>query len=355
MYPALAVLQVLGDKAPEVLWIGNEGSMEAEILTRQSISFATIPAAGLHGVGLFRLPGNLYQLLRGFFKARRILADFKPDIIFYTGGFLSIPVSLASHQIPSLVFVPDIEPGSALKLLIKHATAIAVSTKDSLAFLPSGKRAVVTGYPVRPELKSWTQNSSREKLNLSSSMPVLLVFGGSKGSQSINRALYSILPELLKVAQVVHISGQINREETQISIRNLPKKLLANYHGYSFLHSEMGAALASADLAVCRAGASTLGELPSFGLPAILVPYPHAWKYQHSNAEYLVKNNGAVIVEDSELEDKLLVTVLNLLNNQRVMKSMKEAMLSINNPNAAKNIGELIFEVGGLKGDISSW
>jgi UDP-N-acetylglucosamine:LPS N-acetylglucosamine transferase len=129
VFPALAVLQTLGDRTQKILWIGSESRMEAELLSKHNINFRSIPAAGLHGVGLINLPGNLIKLVRGYFKVRRLILQFQPDVIFFTGGFISIPVSLASRGIPSVIFVPDIEPGASLNYLIKRSTLITTVTK----------------------------------------------------------------------------------------------------------------------------------------------------------------------------------------------------------------------------------
>src|SRR5512141_1640290 len=131
VYPALAVLQALSAKHPgvETLWVGGEGGMEAELVKRAGIPFTSIPAAGLHGVGLRTLPRNLLQLARGTAAARRILSDFHPDVLFFTGGFVAGPLAFAAHTrprsaggaVPTLVYVPDIEPGMALRSLAQFA------------------------------------------------------------------------------------------------------------------------------------------------------------------------------------------------------------------------------------------
>ena len=355
VYPALAVLQTLGDKAQNVLWIGSENQMDAELLSKMNFDFKSIPAAGLHGVGLSKLPGNLFKLARGYLKSRQLIDQFKPGVIFYTGGYISIPVSLASRGIPSVVFVPDIEPGAALNFLIKRSNLIAAVSEDTRQFIPEKKRVEVTGYPIRTDMAKWTRENGREDLHLKNELPVLLIFGGSKGARSINEALYLVLGELLKSIQIIHISGEENWEETRQMKANLPQILSANYHAYPFLHSQMGAALASADLVVCRAGASTLGELPFFSLPAILVPYPHAWRYQHTNAEYLVNHVGACLLEDKDLKTSLLSTVMNIIHNQSELIKMRKLMHTLACPKAAQRIGQLLYEVGTSKGVKPLW
>ncbi|OIO89641.1 MAG: hypothetical protein AUK02_02210, partial [Anaerolineae bacterium CG2_30_58_95] len=307
VYPALAVLEALkvqrqmsdfGRLTFDVLWVGGEGGMEAKLVERAGVPFEAIPAAGVHGVGLEQLPRNLGQLRRGYSASRRILRQFEPDVLFFTGGYVAAPMALAGWKIPTLLYVPDIEPGLALKTLARFADCIALTAEDSRKYFSPRAQTVLTGYPTRSGLSNWTRKDARKKLRLDDDLPVLLVFGGSKGARSINTAVLDNLPALLELAQVLHISGELDWPNVQTARQNLSKIPAARYHAFPYLHEEMGAALAAADLAVTRAGASTLGELPLFGLPAILVPYPHAWRYQKINADYLVERGAAVMIEN---------------------------------------------------------
>ncbi|MGV8026962.1 MAG: undecaprenyldiphospho-muramoylpentapeptide beta-N-acetylglucosaminyltransferase [Anaerolineaceae bacterium] len=346
VYPALAVLQTLTNKVDEILWIGSEGGMENELITRLNIPFKTIPAAGIHGVGLKKLPGNLSKLVRGYREAQKIIRTFQPDVFFSTGGYLSIPVALAARRIPLVVFIPDVEPGLALKVLIKYSDRVLTSTAESEQYISKKKKVTLCGYPLRKEIIDWDRNSARKELALSDDLPVLLIFGGSKGAQSINRAVVPLLPEILKIAQVVHISGTENWQEIQENTKMLDGTLKKRYHLFPYLHENMGAALASADLVVCRAGASILGELPYFNLPAILVPYPYAWRYQKTNADHLEKSRAAVILRDEDLASSLKQTVVGLLNDPQRLQSMQTAMRTISTPTAAQKIAEIVLESG---------
>ena len=173
-----------------------------------------------------------------------------------------------------------------------------------------------------------------------------MVFGGSKGALSINQALFSVLGSLLKEMHIIHISGKDNWEAVQTARAALETSLQEKYHAYPFLYDDMGAAFAAADLAVSRAGASTQGELPYFGLPAILVPYPYAWRYQRQNAEYLQENGGAVILEDGNLKIQLETEVRNLMNNREQLAVMRKAMKALSVPDAAQQIAEIIIATG---------
>jgi undecaprenyldiphospho-muramoylpentapeptide beta-N-acetylglucosaminyltransferase len=355
VYPALAVLQTMNIDKKNVLWIGSENSMEANLLATQDIQFKAIPAAGMHGVAIKHLPGNILKIFKGYAKSRKVMRDFPPDVIFYTGGFIALPVALAARGVPSVVFIPDIEPGAALNFLIRRGNIITASSERTRDFVPGNKRIEITGYPIRSGLAKWDRESGRKEMGLNNDLPVILIFGGSKGARSINQAVHAILPDLLKVAQVIHISGEEQWESVREYQLQLEGCLSCNYHPYPFLHDQMGAAFASADLAVCRAGASTLGELPFFRLPAILVPYPYSWRYQHTNAEFLVHHGGAILLKDQDLMEHLLNEITCLINDPAKLMKMSSCMQSLAQPDAALKIGNLIREAGKMKGGSTSW
>ena len=309
-----------------VLWVGGAGGMEADLVKREGVRFEVIPAGQVHGVSLRALPGNLWQLGRGFLAARRVLRKFRPDVLLFTGGYLAVPMAFAARllrQGKSLLFVPDIEPGWALKTLARFADEIALSVEDSRAFFSSHPNVKVTGYPLRPGLAALSRSQARALFALRDDLPVLLVMGGSKGSHSINQALQAVLPELLKQVQVIHLSGNLEWALVEHSRNRLPVELQTRYRPYPYLHNEMGAALQAANLVVSRAGASTLGEYPLFGLPAILVPYPYAWRYQRVNAKYLEKHGAAIVVEDQDLAGQLLPALQDLLSDREKREAMR--------------------------------
>ncbi len=368
MYPALAVLKALQEgegnqwqsdgmdqqppvdiEALEVLWIGGEGGIEVDLITREEVEFTTIPAAGVHGVGIRVLPGNLWQIIKGFFSARRILKEFQPQVLFFTGGYLAVPVALAGRTIFSrkarpkiLVYVPDIEPGLALRLLAQLSDQIAVTVEESMNYFGSQSKIEVTGYPVRSELRLDDKNAARQQLSLAQDLPTLLVFGGSKGARSINKAIIAVLPELLMDIQVVQISGHLDWSEIESIKNGLPSEFQERYHVYPYLYREMGTALSAADIVLSRSGAAVLGEFPFFGIPAILVPYPYAWRYQEVNARYLETSGAAVVLQDDELEEKLLNTIQDLLDDKNQREIMSQTMLSMATPKAAESIADLL-------------
>lgn len=335
-----------GDDDLQLLWVGGEGGMEEDLVSRAGYQMQSLPAAGLHGVGWLQLPRNIWQLVRGYFGARRMLSEFKPDVLFFTGGFVAAPVALAGSRVPTLAFVPDIQPGFTLRFISRFADVIAVVSEEARRFFQRPDRVQVTGYPIRSEITRWKRADAIKHFGLEKELPTLLVFGGSKGSRSINQAVSTDLDKLLADVQIIHITGTTNWESVKTAKQSLPANLAGRYHAFPYLHGDMGAAFAAADLAVCRAGASTLGELPQFGLPAILVPIPFREHLQHVNAAYLQDRGAAIVLPDEKMRESLASTILGLAHDRQRLSKMSAAMAALAKPNAAARIAELLRSLG---------
>lgn len=324
--------------------------MERELVTREGIEFEAIQAGQVVGVGVRGLIG-LAKLAWGMLQAIRIVQQWKPDALFVTGGYTAIPVALACWlaRVPVLVYLPDIEPGAAVRAVGKLAAAIAVTAEDSRAFFPN-RKVIVTGYPVRAKVAAASRVEAVTHFGLTESRPTIFVFGGSRGARSLNFALLDGLTDLLDEFQVIHVSGELDWPTVQARAEQLPADKRVHYHAYPYLHADMGLAFAAADLVVCRAGASVLGELPMFGLGAILVPYPYAWRYQKVNADYLAERGAAVRLNDEDLKMKLTATIRELLGNPNRLMAMRVAMRSLAVPDAAHRIAEALLQLGQNRG-----
>lgn len=322
--------------------------MEAGLVQRAGLPFQAIHSGGVHGVG-WRLPLNALNLLRGFFEALRLVHIFKPEALLVTGGFVAVPVALAAwlSGTPILACLPDIEPALALRVVCRLARRIAVTAEDSRRYFSAGeaRKLVTTGYPTRPDLATVTRAEALRQLGLDARRQTVLVTGGSQGARSLNRAVAAALPDWLKDYQVVHLSGQLDWAEVEQARAALPEPLQAHYHAWPFLH-EMGWALAAADLVVSRAGASILGEYPLFGLPAVLVPYPYAWRYQKVNADYLAERGAAIRVDDETLPACLAQVVRGLLEDPARLAQMRAAARAAAVPGAARRIAEELQALG---------
>ncbi len=333
-----------------MLWVGTRGQMEETLAPQAGLKLVTIPAGPIAGVPLWQKVVHSGRLAAGWVSAMRWMARFQPDVLLLTGGYVNVPVALAARarRVPAMIYLPDIEPGAAIKNLSRLVERVACTAADSLSYFRPGQ-AVVTGYPVRAELRQAARLSREEAcavFNLDPSQPTLFVFGGSRGAQSINRALMGILPQVLTEAQVIHISGMLTWPEVEANAATLPVTARQRYRPYAYLHAEMGAAFRAAHLVVARAGASMLGECPAFSLPSILVPYPHAWRYQKVNADYLAARGAAVRLDDERLVTELWPTIQRLLHDPAQLGTMAAAAQALDRPGAARRLAEWLMFLG---------
>lgn len=336
----LQALRALGPVDP--VYLGSAGGVEERLARRADVRFEEVSAAGVHGLTAWRVVLNLAKLARGVVAAVRAGRRERPEALFVTGGYASVPVALAAWllRVPVLLYLPDIDPGLAVRFIARLASRIGVTTEDSRAHFPR-RKVFISGYPVRAEFAGSTRSSARAMLGLEPGRPVVLFMGGSHGARSINEAVAGSLEGLLQEAQVVHVSGELDWPWVEARAGELPPDLRAFYHPLPYLH-EIGPALAAADLVVCRAGASTLGELPYLGLPAVLVPYPHAWRYQRVNAQWLTDRGAAVQLEDARLQQDLLPMVRELLADPDRLTAMRDRARALARPDAAARLaGEL--------------
>ena len=321
--------------------------MEYRLVQRRGISFQHVPSAGFHGVGLRSLPGNFLRMGQGYLAARRTLQAYQPDAILLTGGFPGIPIALARGRTPLMLYVPDIEPGSAARMIGRWASRVAVTSRDSLQYYPDPERMLVSGYPIRPWLSQVSKDQACSNFDLDVKESVVLVFGGSRGARSINHAVWEGLPTLLEHTQLIHITGVLDWRQVDTEREQLDAELRSRYRPHAYLHDEMGFALSAADLAVSRAGAAVLGEYACYALPSILVPYPHGWRYQTVNADYLVERGAAIRIDDSSLRADLAPQVIALLSDPARLARMSSAASKLAVPNAAETIAEELLRLAG--------
>jgi UDP-N-acetylglucosamine--N-acetylmuramyl-(pentapeptide) pyrophosphoryl-undecaprenol N-acetylglucosamine transferase len=351
VYPALAAVQKLAQQLDDldVLWVGSQGGMEQALVERAGLKIKPVSAASIRGKNPMAVVGSLWQLSQGCLQSRQIIRRFRPEVLFVTGGYVCVPVALAAWRagVPIIIYLPDIEPGWAIKFLARFANRVAVTAPEAQQFFKSGL-TVVTGYPVQAELFSLRQvgqAEARRQLGLANDWPVLLIFGGSRGARSINQAVTAQLEDYLRASQVIHVCGTLDEPWVRARQVQLPENLQRRYHLSAYLHEEKVAALVAADLMISRAGASVMGELPAAGLPAVLVPYPYAGAHQTLNAAYLARHQAAIIVDNADLNQKLKGIVIDLLTDKEKLKAMSQACQSLAQPDAAARLAQEILGV----------
>lgn len=317
-------------------------------MEKTTVEFAAINeihAGPLNGVNLIRAMSSLVKMTMGVMQSAKLINQHQPQSILLTGGWANVPLAIAAWlmRVPVAVYLPDIEPGRTIQLLRLFAKKVAITVNESAKYFKAGQ-TVVTGYPLRESVTQANRETAIEHFDLDTIRKTLLVFGGSRGARSINIALGNILPDLLREnLQIIHVTGSVDWERMREQTANLPDK--AYYHPYEYLHDEMGLAFAAADLVICRSGASTLGELPAFGLPAILVPYPYAWRYQKTNADYLADRGAAIRLDDDKMDAELLTLVKDLLNQPNKLDDMQQSARVLAHDDGAQNIAQLLIEL----------
>ncbi|MCB0045235.1 MAG: UDP-N-acetylglucosamine--N-acetylmuramyl-(pentapeptide) pyrophosphoryl-undecaprenol N-acetylglucosamine transferase [Caldilineaceae bacterium] len=386
VYPALAVAEQLeraaanqpitAGQAPagpaeraaapnQVLWLGSTDGMERALVERADIAYQGIRTGKMRGVNPLRMARSAGLMTAGVRDSLAAIERFGPDVCLVTGGYVCAPVVAACRRkrVPVVVYLPDMKPGWSIQLMSRFARRVAVSFPAAAPYFggqaPRGK-AVVTGYPVRQELVEAAANKQASRQALATALgldpqglddrPLALIWGGSQGARSINRAAWASLQELTPLAHVLHIVGTRDwplYEEfaaTQLSAGQ-DEEMGQRYHPVAYLHEEMVQALAAADLSIARAGASTLGEFTVTGLPSILVPLPFSGVNQRQNARQLAEHGAAVVLEDETLEKTLAPTATALLKDSAQLAAMAQAARELAQPQAAANIAHLLADV----------
>lgn len=377
VYPALAVAGAIAaaEPAPPPVYVGSVGGMEERIVRGEStLPFRGIPAGALRGRGPLGLLRGLGATAAGVAAARRLIAELRPGAILGTGGYVCVPLFLAAKAagVPTMIYLPDVVPGLAVRLLARIADMVAVNVEDALPRLglaPGHPRALVAGYPVRAELFTQGRANCRRAFGLEERLPAALVYGGSRGARSLNRAVAALLPHLLEECQLIHVCGREGDEAwLREAAAGLPDRLQRRYKLFPYLSSAdkeageqsrggptMLRAFGAADLAICRSGASTLAELPAAGLPAVLVPYPYV--HQDENADYLVHRGAAVKVADAALlgtglpqEGALFQQAIRLIRNEHERQHMAERSRALARPDAARHLAHALVGLAARSG-----
>lgn len=325
--------------------MGSADGLEQDLIEDDLFeSSRTVQAGPLHGVNPLRGAISLARLSVGTLQALNIFRALRPQSVFLTGGWVGLPVAVAAtfFRVPITIFVPDIEPGLTLKVLGRFAKHITATTADTSNYYR--KTVTETGYPLRTDLMAATRAAGQQRFKLQPDVPTLLIFGGSRGARSINQAVLATVADLLQNLdlQILHVSGQLDWPTVQTTYDGLPEAIRQRYQIFEYLH-DIGLAMAAADLVLSRAGASILGEFPYFHLPAILVPYPYAWRYQKVNADWLVERGAAQRLDDEKLNDELVPTVQALITDPERLNNMAQAAAALARSDGADNIAAVIL------------
>jgi UDP-N-acetylglucosamine:LPS N-acetylglucosamine transferase len=329
-------------------FVGSVGGFERPLIGESQLSFDyhdEVQAGPLHGVNPVQIIRSLFLHGVGFVQSLFLMFRRKPQAVLLTGGWVVLPVVLAAwfSRVPCVIFVPDIEPALSIKVLRRFARIVLLTVAESKQYFPSNN-SIITGYPLRRQMTAATRAAAMSHFGLDTNRKTLLIFGGSRGARAINEVVLKIAPDLLTVGlQVIHVTGTLDWESLEPQFKQIAQA--EHYHAFPYLHHEMGLAMAAADMVISRAGASVLGEFPAFGLASILIPYPHAWRYQKVNADYLASRGAALHLAEADMPAQLLTTILDLLADASRLQAMRAAAHSLSCPDAADQAAAVILQV----------
>ena len=334
--PGLAIANKIKEeeKDSEIIFIGTTRGLENDLVPRSGYKLKTIDAYGLSKkISLDNLK-KMYKTFKGYGEAKKIIKDFKPDVVIGTGGYICGATISAAHNlgIPTLLHESNAFPGKAVKMLAKKADTILVSFKDAEERIKNANKIVFTGTPVKIVKKEYGINEKLDiikKAGLNEKKPIILIFGGSQGAQKINEAILGILKNKLNFNyQIIWATGpkqydiiKSKMEDKNLNINNIPNTKIVPYI------YNMEEVMNISNVIVARSGAMTITEISNLGKPSILIPLPNvSGDHQLHNAKVLEKVGAAKIILNDELEYKKL----NAQIEEIVLDKNKEIQMSKN-------------------------
>lgn len=348
IYPALALIREIKKESKEVnfLYIGTEEGLESKLVTREDIPFKSIHITGFKRKISFDNIKTITRFIKGVKKSKKILKEFKADIVIGTGGYVCGPVVYAAAKlgIPTIIHEQNSVPGLTNKFLSRYVEKIAICFEEAKEFFPDNK-VVLTGNPRASEVLNQDVIKGRKSVGLDVAVPLVLIVGGSRGARPINEAVLKSLAHLgQKPYQVLYVTGDVHYEEVknEVELIGNPQNVIIK----PFIHN-MPEVLAGTDLVVARAGATTLAELTSLGIPSILIPSPYVTNnHQEKNARSLSNHQAANIVLEKDLTGQRLITEIDkILLDEKKLLEMKAASRKLGIPDAANRLYQLMIEL----------
>ena len=347
--PGLAIANKIKQEQPnsEIIFVGTSRGLENDLVPRAGYELKTIEAYGLSKkISLDNLE-KLFKTFRGLGQAKKIVKQFKPDIVIGTGGYIcgAVITAASKQKIPTLLHESNAFPGKAVKMLAKRTDTILVSFQDAKDRIPNANKIVCTGTPVKIVKQNYGINEKNEIIKengLNASKPIVLVYGGSQGAQRINEALIEIIKgKLNKNYQVIWATGPKQYDIIKESLGNINIDNIENMKIVPYIY-DMEKVMNIADLIVARSGAMTITEISNLGKASILVPLPNVSNnHQMYNAKVLEKINAAEIIENDNMNGKLLNKTINeIVSDQEKLKLMGASAYSI----SIKDTQDKIFQ-----------
>lgn len=345
IYPAIAIADKIKRKNPEaqILFVGTEKGMEKDLVPKNGYDIKFITVTGFHRKKLLKNIKTVMDLTKGTRQAKKLMDDFKPDLVIGTGGYVSGPVVRAAHKkgIKTYIHEQNAFPGVTNKLLEKYVDKVFISFPESREYFKEQDKLIVTGNPIRKSFLVSGIHNYKEKLMIKPNDFVILCFGGSLGAEKINSTMISVVEALNNTddTRIFFITGKMyfNRINTEIKEKGI---ILSDNISILEYADNMHEYISSADLVISRAGALTVSEITACGKASILIPSPNVTgNHQFFNAKVVADQGGAIIIEEKDLtEEKLIGTILRLKNNKEALNHMGVASEKVGRTDAVDMI-----------------
>ena len=354
--PGLAIANKIKqeERDSKIIFIGTDRGLENDLVPRAGYELKTIDAYGLSKKITPENIRKMFKTLKGYGQAKRIIQEFKPDIVIGTGGYICGATISSAHKlgIPTMLHESNAFPGKAVKMLAKKTDCILVSFEDAVPRIANAKKIVYTGTPTKITKKNYTKeqiDSLKKTAGLNINIPVILVFGGSQGAQSINEAIIGIAKKNLnKDYQIMWATGpkQYDLMKEKFENENLNINYINNMKIEPYIYN-MEETMNISDVIVARSGAMTISEISNLGKPSILIPLPNVSNnHQLYNAKVLENIGAAKIVLNEDLSsEKLDKAIKDIVLNQNTMKKMGENALKVATNNVEDKIYSEILKV----------
>lgn len=325
IFPALALISKLKekDKDVEVLYIGTTNRMEKDIIPKEGIPYIGIEMKGLNRKNIFKNVGVMKTYFKAVNKAKVEITKFKPDVVIGFGGYISAPVIYAASKlkIKTIIHEQNSIPGVSNKFLSRYVDKVLVSFKENIKDFPSSK-TIYTGNPRSEQIKD-IKKVSKTELGFKKDKDLVIIVMGSLGSLTMTKKLKEIIPIFRnKDYQVLLITGKDYYDDYK------DIKISSNVKLVPFIDNLIGL-MKDADLIITRSGASTIAEITSIGLPAIMVPSPYVTNnHQYINAKSLEDDGACIILKEEDFNKSSLINLLDkTINDKDKLKKMREALL----------------------------
>jgi len=348
--PGLAIAKYIKQQEPlaEITFVGTKKGLETKLVPREGFTLETITVRGFKRKLSFDTVVAVKELLQSFFEASKLIKKIRPDVVIGTGGYVCGPVLYvaAKKGIPTLIHESNAYPGVTNRLLAKYVNYVAISFKESEKYFKDTEKLVHTGNPVRQELLNANRLDVIKKLNIAPDKPLIVVMGGSRGARKINETVAEMLNNYFKGEfNLIFSTGEAQFEVINSSIK-IDDKYQKMVKVVPYIYNVDQVYVAS-DLMICRAGAITISELQTMGIPSILIPSPYVTaNHQEHNARSLEKDGGAVVILENELNADILYNqICNLISNRDVLKKMAEAATKNRMTNAVEKIYMLVKKI----------